>query len=188
MTKLNVNQEKFCNEYAKDGNASKAYRCAYLCKGWKDNSVWVAASKLLATTKVSLRVEELRRGNAERSEITRDMVLAEYKKIAFSSIAHMHNSWVDRKAFEELTPNEKACIESIDTKVVRKLIKNGEDSEPVEVEQIKIKLYSKLVALDKITEMQGWKEPTKHEVTGKSGESLFKGFSKAELINLISDE
>ena len=54
---LNPNQEKFCLEYAKTGNASKAYSKAYGTT--KEASARVAASKLLRNPEVAARMKEL---------------------------------------------------------------------------------------------------------------------------------
>lgn len=56
---LKPKQEKFAQIYVETGNASEAYRKAYNSKA-KPESVNVNASKLLADTKVSLRVRQLR--------------------------------------------------------------------------------------------------------------------------------
>ncbi len=58
--KLTPKQEAFARAYVETGNASEAYRMAYpRAKNWKSEAVNVAASRLLANAKVSLRVEEL---------------------------------------------------------------------------------------------------------------------------------
>ena len=47
--KLTLKQEKFCQEYVKNGgNASAAYRSAYNASKMKDETVWVKASMLLS--------------------------------------------------------------------------------------------------------------------------------------------
>lgn len=59
-------QEKFAQLYVETGNASEAYRQAYNSKA-KPDSVYVNASKLLSTPKVSLRVRELQDEMEEKS-------------------------------------------------------------------------------------------------------------------------
>ena len=65
-SELKPKQEKFAQIYVECGNASEAYRKAYNSKA-KYESVNVAASKLLADSKVSLRVKELREELEEKS-------------------------------------------------------------------------------------------------------------------------
>ena len=61
MTKLTEKQERFlCNIVYKGMSQRKAYREAYQNFTMKDASVDAAANKLLKTTKVLLRLEELK--------------------------------------------------------------------------------------------------------------------------------
>lgn len=168
MKKLTIKQEKFCHKYIESGNASEAYRFAYSCEGWKDSSVWEKSCVLLKNVNVQSRIEALKADLAAASDITKERVLAEYAKIAFCSIADFHNTWIDRKLFEQLTPIQKAAIKSIKTRV-RKVMDN--DREAI-VEEVLIELYDKLKALDSVRDMLGFNAPEKHEITGKDGEPL----------------
>lgn len=154
---LTIKQEKFCNKYLECGNASEAYRYAYNCLKMSDNSVWCNASQLLSDTKVTQRIKELQSSFQKRTEITKERVLNELVKIGFSSIAYMHNSWIDRVEFDQLTDDQKACIKSIQTKVE----KRSYDDEVRNVEMVKIELYDKLAALNSINKMLGFDAPAK---------------------------
>lgn len=158
--KLTVKQENFCNYYVESGNASEAYRRAYTCDGWKDKSVWEKASTLLTDVKVQSRVRELQEEQKDRSDITKEKILAELSNIAFSSIAHLHNTWIERKDFELLTDKQKSSIKSISTKVLKKNVGTNEDPVIVDVEYVKIELYDKIKAIERICKMLGFDEPT----------------------------
>lgn len=69
----------------------------------------------------------------------------------------MHNSWIDRVEFDQLTDDQKACIKSIQTKVE----KRSYDDEVRNVEMVKIELYDKLAALNSINKMLGFDAPAK---------------------------
>lgn len=168
MSKLTIKQEKFCNKYIECGNASEAYRYAFSCDKMKPDTVNVKASELLSNGKITVRVEELKKEIREKSKISKERILAEYAKVGFSSIAHLHNSWIDRKEFEQLTEDQKSAIKSISTRTRRVMI----NDEPVEVEEVKIELYDKLRALDSIVKMLGFDAPTKTELTGANGKPL----------------
>jgi hypothetical protein len=87
MSDLTIKQEKFCKKYIETGNASAAYRYAYNAKNQKPESVVVNASKLLASTKVSLRVAELQAIHQKRHEVTVDSItkeLEEARQLAFA--------------------------------------------------------------------------------------------------------
>ena len=149
--------EKFCQKFSECSNASEAYRYAYpKSTNWKDETVWVKASHLLSTDTVQTRVKELQSEMAEKSLVTKERVLKELMKIGFSSIAYMHNTWIDRVEFERLTEDQKACIKSIQTKIERRVI----DWELRNIEMVKIELYDKLTALNSINKMLGFDAPT----------------------------
>ena len=95
----------------------------------------------------------------------------EHIKLAFSSIAHLHNTWIDRKDFENLTEDEKACIAEISTQVRKQKV--GE--ELIDIEFVKIKLYDKQKALDSISKMAGFDAPTKLEIPGGIKINLIDG-------------
>ncbi len=158
---LTIKQEKFCNKYLECGNASEAYRYAYNCLKMSDNSVWCNASQLLSDTKVIQRIKELQSSFQKRTEITKERVLNELVKIGFSSIAYMHNSWIDRVEFDQLTDDQKACIKNISTKIMKRNVGTREEPDIVDVEYVKIELYDKLAALNSINKMLGFDAPAK---------------------------
>ncbi len=58
MSDLTSKQERFCHEIVKGASQSDAYRAAISSKG-QPNTIHINASKLMASTKVRLRIEEL---------------------------------------------------------------------------------------------------------------------------------
>jgi len=174
---LTPKQEAFCNYYIEGGNASSAYRLAYNAVNMKPETVNVKAAELLANGKVSVRVEELKNELKERSDITKEKILSELGKIAFSSIAHLHNTWIELKDFEKLTREQTASIKSISTKVQKKNVGTSEKSEIIDVGYVKVELYDKLKALDSINKMLGFDAPTKIDVASNGDKVEFKGFS-----------
>lgn len=183
----NQRHETFCQEYLKSGNASDAYRVAYphVLKWKKPDSVTSAASRLMSNVKVAARVRELQEEQQKRCEITKDRLLSELGKIAFSSIADMHNTWIERKDFERLTPDQKASIKSISTKMMKKNIGTADAPEVVDVEYVKIELHDKLKAIERICKMLGFDEPI--EITGKDGKDLFASKTDEELLGIVNE-
>ena len=57
---LTAKQEAFVQKIIEGYSQADAYRSAYSCKNMSDNSIYVNASKLMADTKVALRLKELR--------------------------------------------------------------------------------------------------------------------------------
>jgi phage terminase small subunit len=73
-------QEAFVAAYMETGSASEAYRSAYRAARMSAESVHVAASRLLADAKVTLRLNELRAAAAKRNALTIDNLAAEYEE------------------------------------------------------------------------------------------------------------
>jgi len=159
---LNDKQEKFCYEYCMDLNATQAAIRA----GYSENTARSQASQLLTKLNIQARIKHLQDNLAETAGLSRLRVLNEHMKMAFSSIAHLHNTWIERKEFEELTEDQKACIAEIDTKIRTEYEYNPESEarEPIRVEYVRVKLYDKQKALDSISKMLGFDAPTKSEI------------------------
>lgn len=164
MKGLTIKQENFCNYYIESGNTSDAYRRAYSCEKMKDKQVWEESCKLLSSPKVAQRVKELQEEQKNKSDITKERILQELSGIAFSSIASMHNTWIERKEFDELSDKEKSAIKSISTKILKKNIGTSDAPEIVGVEYVKIELYDKIKAIERICKMLGFDEPTEIEM------------------------
>lgn len=179
MGKLTIKQEKFCDKYLECGNASQAYRYAFSCEKMKPETINNKAYMLLIKGEIRARVDELKKQLQSKSEITKEKLLSEYTKIGFSSIAHLHNTWIDRKAFQELTDDQKAAIKSISTRTRRVMA----GTLPIEIQEVKIELYDKLRALDSIVKMLGFDAPIKTEITGVNGTPLIPEPITVEIID-----
>jgi phage terminase small subunit len=156
---LTDKQEKFCYEYCLDFNATRAAIKA----GYSEKTARSIASTLLTNVNIQARIKKMQDNLAETAGLSRLRVLNEHMKMAFSSIAHLHNTWIERKDFEQLTEDQKACIAEIDTKIRTEYEYNpeSEEREPVRVEYVRVKLYDKQKALDSISKMLGFDAPTK---------------------------
>ena len=179
---LTEKEKIFCREYIYDWNATRAYKKAF--SNWStDSSASSMGCKLLKDVEVKEYIDKCKADLERMAGISRRMVLGEHMKLAFSSIANLHNTWVDRKRFEKLTEDEKSCIQEIQTQT--KKVYDDIMDEVIEVEFVKIKLYDKQKALDSINKMMGYNEPEKVDVTTK-GEKIndFTQYSDDELRTL----
>jgi phage terminase small subunit len=153
---LNEKQKQFCREYIFDWNATRSYKAVYT--NVKDDNVAAAASsRLLTNVKISTYLSDIQKDIAKIAGISRLRVAKEYEKLAFSSIADLHNTWIERKDFESLMPEQKACIQEIETKTITR----NYNDEVHEIEYVKIKLYDKKGSLDSLAKMLGLNEPDK---------------------------
>ena len=182
--KLTPKEERFCYEYVLHLNATKAAILA----GYSERTARGIGCENLTKPHIQKRIKHLKGNLSEASEISALRVLKEHEKIAFSSIANLHKTWLVRKEFESLTADQKACIKNITTKIARRNIGTYNEPDIVDVEYVKIELYDKQKSLDSIKSMLGFDAPVKAELTGKDGKDLFAGTiedKKAELDNLM---
>lgn len=153
----------FAREYIFDWNGARAYMVAYPdCL--KYEAAKAAASRLLTNVNLQQYIEDIQKDLEKLAGISRLKVISEHMKIAYSSIANLHNTWIQRKEFELLTNEQKDCIQEIDTKIKTEFEfdpENPQEKKPITVEYVKIKLYDKQKSLDAINKMLGYDAPTK---------------------------
>jgi len=167
---LTESQKVFCNEWIFDFNGSRAYKVAF--PGVADSTARTEASKLLTNPNIRAFTKVLQDNLAETSGISRLRVIREHERLAFSSIAHLHNTWIERKEFENLTDDQKACISEISTQTRTEIENKGTDEEQaVSVDYVKIKLYDKQKSLDAINRMLGFDSAQKIDHT-TAGEKI----------------
>jgi phage terminase small subunit len=171
MDKLTEKQKAFCREYILDWNGTQAAIRA----GYSANSANEISSQNLAKLNVQEYIRSLQKEIEKVAGVSQLMVLNEHKKLAFSSIAHLHNTWIERKQFDKLTDEQKSCISEITTQVKSYYPK---EEQAYEVEFVKIKLYDKQKALDSISKMLGYDAAQKIDHSNKDGSlaNMFKPF------------
>jgi phage terminase small subunit len=148
---LTPKEEKFCHEYVLLLSPLKAAINA----GYSEKSASNIGSIKLTKARVRKRIETLKKNLGETAEISALRVLKEHEKIAFADAGQLRSGWLDLKAFEQLTPDQKAVIQEITTKETR----FGTE--------YKIRLYDKQKSLDSISAMLGFNAPEKTEITVK---------------------
>jgi len=148
----------FCAEYVRNGwNGSQAAISA----GYAEGSARQEAQRMLTKVYIRERIEYHKTHTEELLNISRERIIKEHLKMALSSIAHLHNTWIERKEFESLTDDQKECIQEISTSIQKKNIGTAKHPEIVDVEYIKIKLYDKQKSLDSISKIMGYDAPIK---------------------------
>jgi phage terminase small subunit len=181
---LTNKEERFCYEYLANGfNATKACIKA----GYSEKTARSIGNHLLTKVDIQARIQAMKDNLAETAGISALMIANEHAKIAFSGVAHLHNSWVERKELEDLTEDQKACIQEISTKVVKVNVGSKENPIMADVEYVRIKTYDKQKSLEAISELLGFNAPKKTELTGKDGKDLFKGMTDDELETKIKE-
>lgn len=118
MTKLTEKQERFlCNIVYKGMSQRKAYREAYQNFTMKDASIDAAANKLLKSTKVLLRLEEMK--NEKEGEEIFDLTLKEEKFVEALILGDSQ-----RQAYKKAYNCRKFSDKTVDEKASR-LFKSG---------------------------------------------------------------
>ena len=158
--KLTAKQELFCYEYCIDFNATRAAKSA----GFSESTSYSIGARLLKNVEIQNRIKKLQLNLSETAGISALRVLNEHKKIAFSSAGDLRSGWIKLKDFENLTEEQKSCIQEVYTKSERRFEKVGEDDVIVEEEWVKIKLYDKQKSLDSISKMLGYDAPQQIEL------------------------
>lgn len=176
MAKLTAKQQRFCDEYLIDLNATQAAIRA----GYSKKNADKIGSELLGKTRVAEYIAERKADRMERTEITQDMVLRELANIAFSNAAD-YASVIEKQAMVEVEGNmipvldengdpvmyrtvEPTLTESLTEEQKRALavIKKGRDG-------FEVKPYDKVRALELLGKHLGmWTERVEVESKGQS--------------------
>lgn len=154
---LTPKQRIFCHEYVREWNATKAAAKA----GYSAKNAHKIGSSNLQKQYIRDYIAYIQKDLAKLSGVSALKNIQELSKIAYSSIAHLHNSWIDLAEFEKLTDDQKSAIESIDTKTETKELQNGQIKT---VQYVKIKLYNKIAAMELMNKMLSFNAPEKKDV------------------------
>lgn len=162
-------QDLFVKEYLKDLNGTQAYiRAGYKVKD--ENSAAVMANRLLRNVKIQEKIQVAMKEREKRTEITQDRVLNEIANLAFTDrtgIVNLKNNSLIIKNFDELSPEQKACISGV------KETKFG----------IEVTFYNKEKALEMLGKHLGM-FTEKLEVNGNINSNPFENLTTEELKKL----
>ena len=141
---LNAKQERFCQEFLVDLNATQAAIRA----GYSEKTAKSQGSRLLTKADVSARVGELKAERAKRTEITADRVLRELARVAFvdpTDVLNMETATVK----PDVSADDRAVIAAVKVKYIP-VKQYDEDGELTVVDAVEreVKLADKLRALD----------------------------------------
>ena len=189
VAKLNERQERFCNEYLIDLNATQAAIRA----GYKEKTAYSMGQRLLKNVEVQNYIQERKQDRVERTEITQDKVIRELALIAFSNAADYANV-VERQAILDGVPLEDKdgnpvmyrTVEPVltaelteDQKRALSVIKRGKDG-------FEVRPYDKVRALELLGKHLGLFEE-KIAVKGEIKNDPLAGLTTEELKKLIGD-
>ena len=129
MKGLTDKQRAFVQEYLIDLNATQAAIRA----GYSMKNADKIASQLLGKTRISQAIAEALERRAERTEITADMVLKQYKRLAFFDIRKLYDESGNLKPVNEWDDDTAAAVSGIETTAIQ-----GRDDIPQVVRKVKL--------------------------------------------------
>jgi hypothetical protein len=115
---------------------------------------------LLLNVIIQTYITELRKDIEKLTGVNKEMLATELRKMANVSIARMHNTWITRKEFEEISEDDKAAIQEIQTQT--RTVMNQDV--PTQVEYVRIKLFDKKGSIDSLSKMFGYNAAEKKDV------------------------
>jgi phage terminase small subunit len=144
MANLTDKQEKFCQEYLIDLNATQAAIRA----GYSETTARSLGAENLTKPDIQLRLSELNKSRLEATGISQKRVLEEYSKIAFFDIRNIYTENGALKRPGELSDFEAGAVSGIKTfEVYAQGEMVGENKE--------VKVFDKLRALEALSKHLG---------------------------------
>lgn len=169
--KLTAKEELFCREYCVDFNATRAA----LKAGYSKKSAYSIGSENLKKPEIQKQISYYQSHLAELSGISALKIIDEHAKIAFSNAGQLRTGWMTMKEFENLSDEDKACIQEVQTKETKRKTNDGDDLVDT---WVKVKLYDKQKSLDSLTNILGFNAPVKTE--SSMNLSLFEPLSRED--------
>lgn len=137
---LTPKRERFCQEYMIDLNATRAYKDVYKCS---DKVANASGPRLLGNVSIQARITELRKGLEIKTGVSAERVINELAKVAFANIKSVLGEKNEIKDISQLPDEIAAAVESVQSDIRH----DSGDSEGY-TEKVRVKLYSKLNALN----------------------------------------
>lgn len=167
-SKLTAKQRRFVDEYLKDLNATQAARRT----GYTKKSAHAHGHKLLKSPAVQALIQERNEQRSKASGVTRERVLAELARIAFSDIGALFDKEGRFLRLQEMPEDARRALSSVE---VEELHSGRGDERTLDGLLKKVKLWDKVKALDSLCKHLGlFDEPPKTSGDNESGEVVIK--------------
>lgn len=157
-TKLTEKQQRFCEEYVIDFNATRAAKAA----GYSVKTAYSIGHNLLKKIEIQTYISGITTDLAKTANISALGLLLELKKVAFSNITDLKTSWSEFKNLEDIPEEVKGAI----SEITHSKTTFGDDGEKL---TLKVKMHDKLRAIEKLTTMLGFDKPTDEDANQHKG-------------------
>lgn len=163
-------EELFAQHVASGESQAESFRLAKpISRKWKDATVWVKASQLMAKGKVRARVKEIQAEHANRFAITHERVLLEIARLALFDPRNLFREDGTPKPINELDDNTAAAIAGLE--VLEEFEGSGKDRKFIGYTK-KYKVADKNSALEKLAKHLGLYEKDNKQKTDPVAELL----------------
>jgi len=163
---LKPKMKQFCAEYIRNGwNRTAAYSKIYKQKN--KNAASTNASQQLQKTTIKQYIAYIKDDFEMLCGVSKASQVAEYRKIAYGSIGALHNKWIELKKLEDLKKKNPHIVDAIESTESKTVWSTNEYKEPIRIEFIKVKMHSKLTALQRIDKLMDYEVAEKIEHSGE---------------------
>lgn len=164
-----MKQEAFCRHYVDTGNATEAYRMSYDTSNMKPETIWSNASRLLVSSKVAARINEIQQEYAMRSNVDRKRVERVLMDIVQVDPADMY-------IYDDNTGKVKLKTPTQMPGHVRRALKSIKNNRGV----VSYEFNGKTEAARLLGAWNGWNAPTQIDIGGRDKQELTIGFDDDE--------
>jgi phage terminase small subunit len=178
MGKLTDKQERFCDEYLIDLNATRAAIRA----GYSVKTATSIASENLSKPDIQKLIQEKREKIEEENSITRKMILEGYRKLAFYDSRKFYDENGNVKDVPDLDDDEAFALSAFE--VMEEKGGDGEGHQVALGHTKKIKMSDRKGALDSLCKVLGYFAPDKVANTDKDGNDVSPLF-KVEIVKPV---
>jgi uncharacterized protein YnzC (UPF0291/DUF896 family) len=175
LKQINKQEARFITEYLKHGDRVKAWSTAYKNILVDEDRVYMLATQMMNAPHIKHELKKYLTESEVKYGLNKGMLIQELKNIAFFDIRSMMDEYGNLKKMKELQDAGKVINEIIISED-----KDGTISR-------KIKVASKLTAIEMLNKMMGYNEPDKVRVVDGEGNDVkpsmtivFKKFSNSE--------
>lgn len=167
MAELTDKQKRFCDEFMIDLNGTRAYKKVY--KVTNEKTASVNAARLLANAKVQAYLSKRKEKLALKLEITQEMVLEGYRKLAFYDARKFYDETGSLKEIIDLDDETSFALAGFEVAEEKALVRG---KIKVSLCTKKIKMSDRKGALDSLCKVLGFNAPDKVAQTDKEGNDV----------------
>lgn len=160
--KLTAKQQRFCDEYLIDLNATQAAIRA----GYSKKTANEQASRLLANVNIQQYLQKKKTKLEEKFTISQESILRELHSVVFTNIKRFYNEDGSLKRIVDLDDEAAAALAGVEVDEIWDKEYDEESGRGRRVqagETKKIKRWDKVKAIETINKMLGYNSPEKRE-------------------------